>query len=488
MDVQNYMDYFIYQMFIANVDWPGYNIRYWRKQTSEYLPDAPYGHDGRWRWVVHDTDGGIGNATSWTTNMYDIVSDPAGPSWPNPSWSTLKFRKLSENDSFREEFVSRVADFLNSVFHQPYMEAKLDSFVAVYQPELPDHIHRWQRPASIADWNEAIAPMRNFISRRQQVFINHTAAYFGISPEMYTLTVRHPDSWKGEIHVNRLPLRAGYPGIDAPIFPWNGQYFVGQPIQLRADAAEGYRVAGWLTSDGYVDGEVLRISPESAFSAEPVFESVEVRDARYPEAAVLAARDMVFDSWSADEPEGSFPANMVFLQSSMNDPGLNDDVTIPYHIPFNSLADNDYHTNDISSAGLPYVRVRWKYYFTGVRLSAESGTRDMLRIDDISISAAAGVSAEWMAGTLPERVELDQNYPNPFNPVTTFRYRLNERMHVRLEVYSMNGQRVAVLADEFRSAGEYNHLFDASRLASGVYLYRLQTPEAVLLRKMTLIK
>ncbi len=38
MDVQNYMDYFIYQMFIANVDWPGYNIRYWRKQTSEYLP------------------------------------------------------------------------------------------------------------------------------------------------------------------------------------------------------------------------------------------------------------------------------------------------------------------------------------------------------------------------------------------------------------------------------------------------------------------
>jgi len=61
-------------------------------------------------------------------------------------------------------------------------------------------------------------------------------------------------------------------------------------------------------------------------------------------------------------------------------------------------------------------------------------------------------------------------------------------MHVRLEVYSMNGQRVAVLADEFRSAGEYNHLFDASRLASGVYLYRLQTPEAVLLRKMTLIK
>lgn len=599
MDVQNYIDYFIYQMFIANVDWPGYNIRYWRKQTPAYIADAPQGHDGRWRWVVHDTDGGIGNATSWTTNMYDVVSDPAGPSWPNPPWSTLKFRKLSENLSFRDEFISRVADFHNSVFRQSYMEAQLDSFVAVYAPELPDHIHRWQRPASLADWNESIIPIRNFIRRRQSVFLDHTAAYFGISREMVPLTVQHPDHWKGQIVVNRLPLVPGYPGIDAQPFPWTGEYFRGQTIQLRAEPIEGYRVKGWLTSTGFIEGSVLRISPEATLTVEPVFESYEVQNPRFPDAAVLAARDFVFDSWDADTAEGVFPPHMVFLQSSMNDPQRDDPVTEPYHIPFTSLADNDYHADDIASvgfpyrltgrtringlgqegismintgrgrdlgavvaaidtrgvekvyvsftagtvipnsrtygwvlqyavgfsenwvdvtdesgeaviyersntpghfrrftdivlpdslAGRPYVQIRWKYYFTGTRLSSESGARDMLRLDDITISAAAGVSSDWLAESLPERVELDQNYPNPFNPVTTFRYRLNEGMTLRLEVYTISGQRVAVLVDEYRSAGEYQTSFNASHLASGVYIYRLQTPQGVHVRKMTLIK
>jgi len=90
--------------------------------------------------------------------------------------------------------------------------------------------------------------------------------------------------------------------------------------------------------------------------------------------------------------------------------------------------------------------------------------------------------------TLPTAFALDQNYPNPFNPTTTIRYDLPESAEVRLEVYNVMGQRVAVLVNAGQTAGSHSVSFDASNLASGVYHYRLQSGNEVLTRKMTLIK
>jgi len=89
---------------------------------------------------------------------------------------------------------------------------------------------------------------------------------------------------------------------------------------------------------------------------------------------------------------------------------------------------------------------------------------------------------------LPASVSLHQNYPNPFNPATTIRFELPDREQVRLEVFDILGRRVALLVDEEMTAGSHQVRFDASRLSSGVYLYRLHTGSAMLTRKMTLIK
>ena len=83
---------------------------------------------------------------------------------------------------------------------------------------------------------------------------------------------------------------------------------------------------------------------------------------------------------------------------------------------------------------------------------------------------------------------LNQNYPNPFNPSTTITYAIPDQTDVRLEVYNINGQRVAVLVDEVQQAGEHRVPFDASGLASGVYLYRLQAGSFTKTERMVLLK
>jgi uncharacterized delta-60 repeat protein len=89
---------------------------------------------------------------------------------------------------------------------------------------------------------------------------------------------------------------------------------------------------------------------------------------------------------------------------------------------------------------------------------------------------------------LPSIFTLYQNYPNPFNPSTLIRYDIPVASYVLLEVYNVLGQKVAVLVDEFREAGNYSTQFDAGHLPSGTYYYRIQAGDFMQMKKLMLIK
>jgi hypothetical protein len=88
----------------------------------------------------------------------------------------------------------------------------------------------------------------------------------------------------------------------------------------------------------------------------------------------------------------------------------------------------------------------------------------------------------------PVTYRLSQNYPNPFNPSTTIQFSIAQQSPVSLEVFNMLGQRVATLVKEERPAGSYSERFDGTRLASGVYLYRLKAGSFTTTQKMVLLR
>ena len=120
------------------------------------------------------------------------------------------------------------------------------------------------------------------------------------------------------------------------------------------------------------------------------------------------------------------------------------------------------------------------------------------RVNGRNALGASNWSEVWNFSTLatgvkdgnefPTKFSLSQNYPNPFNPSTTIRYGLAEKSHVRLEVFNILGQSVALLIDGEQAAGFHSAVFESSGLASGVYVYRLSANAFVQAKRLLLLR
>lgn len=88
----------------------------------------------------------------------------------------------------------------------------------------------------------------------------------------------------------------------------------------------------------------------------------------------------------------------------------------------------------------------------------------------------------------PTEFTLSQNYPNPFNPTTQIKYSLSKAGNVNLKIYDVLGRLVSELVNKEQGAGSYTVQFDASKLSSGVYFYKLESGSFVSVKKMMLVK
>ena len=142
----------------------------------------------------------------------------------------------------------------------------------------------------------------------------------------------------------------------------------------------------------------------------------------------------------------------------------------------------NFATNNIITVPVVYWNV-WSNYWH-VYDSDNATTWAIGNFDNVSNPTNIEEEPEYVLS----KFILSQNYPNPFNPSTTIRYEVPNDSYVSLFVYDMLGNEVRRLVDSEKSTGIYEVNFDAGKLASGVYIYRLSAGEYSETKKMMFMK
>ncbi|WP_167553053.1 CotH kinase family protein [Evansella clarkii] len=268
MDVDNFIQYFVVQIYNANTDWPHNNISYWRYENSfneESLPDKL---DGRWRWFLFDVDRSLGYV-EYDHNTIEMVTDRFNHVRDEEEWPNFLFRELLKNDQFKQKFLTALADHMNTTFSSERVVNVINDLAAGIEPEMDNHINRWGIPESMDEWEEKVEIMREFALNRPEAVREYTVEHFNLNG-MATLTI-HSDSERGTVKVNSIIIDEDTPGI-TELNEWTGEYFVGVPMSITAIPEPGYEFTGWEGIDGESAEHIEFILNNEGMVIEPVFD------------------------------------------------------------------------------------------------------------------------------------------------------------------------------------------------------------------------
>jgi hypothetical protein len=255
IDIPNYTMYQVAQIYINNQDWPGNNIKFWKHP------------EGKWRWILYDTDFGFSPwfrpSNDYLANTLEFALEPYGPGWPNPSWSTLLFRKLVENIGFRNGFINRYADELNTRFLEENVKTHIESVLAKVAPELQAHYARWN--GNFNDVGYYVNLMKVFAQERPQYARSHLRSRFNLTAE-HRLTINNTQQEMGYVEVND--------NLKIDQASWFGTYFENVPVRLHAIPLPGFVFSHWSGSDDTIEASI-DVNLQSAFQIRPNFVSAE---------------------------------------------------------------------------------------------------------------------------------------------------------------------------------------------------------------------
>lgn len=318
MDIESFMDYQIAEIYVSNTDWVENNIRCWRKRVDQYRPAAPYGHDGRWRWMMYDTDYGMTDGAAH--NGLEFATNNDSNTFPSPI-RTFILRRLLENLTFRNQFINRYADLINTTFLPTRMNGIIDRAKQTLQPEIADHISRWKQPVSVGGWQDNIQVLNDFVQQRPEYARQHIQSKFGLTAQ-HVLSVDVSSVQQGSVQVNTVNIVSSTPGVAPSPYPWSGTYFEGVPVTLTARPLPGYKLSRWRDgTNGLGSDSTIVLSLTDARSLVAEFE--QDNEVQYePVAYNLDSCGYTFSSWPAEADSTAHPTSMRFVYMNAQDPPL----------------------------------------------------------------------------------------------------------------------------------------------------------------------
>ncbi len=172
LDIDNFIDYYLAEMYFANYDWPGSNYLIWNGQ----------GEHNKYKNLFFDIDAGWENPDF---DMFEHTNELEKQKWPNPRSKNIFQQSLFSNSSFRNKFINRAIELLESDFSFESVKMKIDSFVATYGSEIDNYINRFGFPESREVWMTNVEEsLINFARERECYFRKNMKDFFDLGNDI----------------------------------------------------------------------------------------------------------------------------------------------------------------------------------------------------------------------------------------------------------------------------------------------------------------
>jgi hypothetical protein len=494
IDVDNYIDYMCTEIYLSNADWVYSNVVIWRK-TGAYDPGAGPGLDGRFRWLMYDLDGGFGGSCDnayYTVNTLNAATVTSGTF---ASYSRF-FRGLLENIEFRNQFINRSCDLLNSWYKPAVVKQKMDEMYSILTPEMLENVQRWRYPSeadnlsdrqfetpNLVQWDTTFYYLNRFARRRDRKFRDHVLLKWNLSDSSY-VTANVNDIDMGYVKVNSLLLNQNIPGVSNTVYPWTGNYINDISLPIKAIAKPGYKFLEWLESGNTNRELIWTPNGDSTFTAvfeiDANYKPIVINEVMLKNKGFLADNFSDYDDWT----ELFNPNNYEVDLSSCKIIKGGDEWVIPNGT---IIPANDYlifWNDDETYQGSNHINFKLQNIADYIYLKSPSNTTiDSLGYQPTSKNESFGRYPNGTASTqifsypTPkqnndisgiEDVYISQKliaYPNPAADVILFNKKIS------FTIYDLMGRKIISKENEFQ--------LDVSNFENGIYILKSTTKETI---------
>lgn len=222
IDVRNFIFNYITNIYVTNYDWPHNNQKMWKRKV-----------DGKWRWILFDTDFGFGLYVSDVYKSNSLIRALGeDPKAPMDKQSILVLKNLIKNESFRNEFVDQFCYHISTTFKSDRVHPIIDSLAAKIRTEIPFHKERW---SSNRNFESDITRMKIFATERPAYMLKYITERFCDSASVETILINSTNPY----------TTYKFNSVDIMESSLQLNNFKGRPFTLTANETKGYSFKYW---------------------------------------------------------------------------------------------------------------------------------------------------------------------------------------------------------------------------------------------------
>ncbi len=240
-NLQSLIDHFVYNSYVVSRDWLNYNTGWWRGMHPE-------GEAKQWRYILWDTEAALGHFNNYTgipdITAHALPCNVENINVGNGHAQSLK-KLIDQNENFRQQYVTRYIDLLNTWLSCDHAIHVLDSMVAVIEPEMPRQIARWG--GNMQTWHENVQEVRDFLLLRCESLVQGLVQCYDLDGPFDVRFYAEPEN-TGEIKMNSVWI---------PSYPFDAFIYGNIETKLEASGFGPYVLSHWTINGDSIPPDSL---------------------------------------------------------------------------------------------------------------------------------------------------------------------------------------------------------------------------------------